>query len=119
MTTLHTPDTVSFRLIGQRLRMSMHEFSVALRCECLDSIWDFPTEFNANTAYIDLCDNPPDTYSPTKSQDLYLSNPCFKYLHRFLAHTFSRRKDVPNILTKAELYILWSMATKQKIHFGF
>lgn len=43
MITLHTPDTVSFRLIGQRLRMSMHEFSVALVCECPNSIWDFLT----------------------------------------------------------------------------
>lgn len=99
--------------------MSSVLFSVALWCECPDSIWDFSAEFNANIAYTDLCDNLLDIYSSIKSKDLYLKNPSLKYLHRFLTYTFSGRKNASNILNKTELYSLWSMATKQKIHLDF
>ncbi|XP_043817312.1 uncharacterized protein LOC122724981 [Manihot esculenta] len=119
MHNLYTHDVIGFRLLGQRFRLSMHEFGVAMGSECLGSTWDFPTDFNPSNAYLELCDNPPDSYLPTRSKDLYLRNPSLKYLHRLLAYTFSGRKDAPNILTKTELYILWCMHTQQKIHLGY
>ena len=119
MHNLHTPDIIGFRLLGQRFRLSLQEFGTAMGCECLDSTWDFSAEFNPSTAYLELCDNPPDSYSPTRSKDLYLKNSSLKYLHKFLAYTFSGRKDAPNILTRTELYILWCMHTHQKIHLGY
>ena len=74
--------------------------------ECPNFTWDFSDKFNPSNAYLELCDNPLDSYSPTRSKDLYLKNPSLKYIHRFLAYTFSGRKDAPNILTRTELYIL-------------
>lgn len=119
MNTLHTPDIVSFRLIGQRFRMSMNEFNTTLGFDCQNTTCDFPVDFDTSTIYVELCDNPPNLYSATRSKDLYLRNPCLKYLHRLLAYTFYGRKDATNILTKTELYNLWRMVHRQKLNFGF
>ncbi|XP_043809045.1 extensin-like [Manihot esculenta] len=103
----HITQTLTFNKASERAR--------------LDRVSSTPyhPEFNPSTAYLELCDNPPDSYSPTKSKDLYLKNPSLKYIHRFLAYTFSGRKDAPNILIRMELYILWSMHHHQKLHFGY
>lgn len=84
--------------------MSMIEFNSALGFKPKILICDFPYDFDVAVAYSDLCDNPPDAYCLNKSKDLFLHNPCFKYLHRFLAYTFSGRKDASNILTKIVLF---------------
>lgn len=63
-------------------------------------------------------DNPLDTYCANKSKNLFLRNPCLKFLHTFLAYAFSGRKDASNILTRTELFFLWCMVSGHKLNFG-
>lgn len=46
---------------------------------------DFCNDFDIAVVYVELCDNPPDIYEPSKYKNLYLHNPCMKYIHKFWA----------------------------------
>lgn len=80
---------------------------------------DFCNDFDATAMYVELCDNPLDTYELSKSKDLYLRDPCMKYIHRFLAYSFSGQKDAPNILSKIKLYFMWCMIHKRRVNLSF
>ncbi|XP_043805302.1 uncharacterized protein LOC122721514 [Manihot esculenta] len=51
------------------LRLHSQEFGIAMGCECPQSTWDFPAEFDPSSVYLELSDNPPDSYSPTRSSN--------------------------------------------------
>ncbi|KAL0354747.1 UNVERIFIED_CONTAM: Retrovirus-related Pol polyprotein from transposon.6 [Sesamum radiatum] len=72
--------------------------------------------------YLDITTNlPPNgrVYDSSKTKDTYVRDPALKYLHRFLAFTFSGRKDSSAALNKTELFFLWSMLTHTRINLGF
>lgn len=100
--------------------MSMHEFNTALGFDCQNTTCDFPDDFDNTAIYVELCDNPSDLYSSTRSKDLHLSNHCLKYLHRFLAYTFSGRKDATNILIKTDFtfFGVWYIGRSLILDFG-
>ncbi|KAL0446217.1 UNVERIFIED_CONTAM: putative mitochondrial protein [Sesamum latifolium] len=58
-------------------------------------------------------------YDSSKTKDTYIRDLALKYLHRFLAYTFSGRKDSSTALNKTELFFLWSMLTHTRINIGF
>ncbi|XP_043808352.1 classical arabinogalactan protein 9-like [Manihot esculenta] len=51
------------------LRLHSQEFGIAMGCECPQSTWDFPAEFDPSSVYLELSDNPPNSYSPTRSSN--------------------------------------------------
>lgn len=61
----------------------------------------------------------PSYYEPGKSKASYLHDPTLKYIHRFLAFTFSGRKDYAGVLTKTELFFLWCMKNNIKVNLGY
>lgn len=80
MLTVHTPDIVSFRLLGHRFYMSMAEFNSALGFDPQVLTCDFPSDFDAAIAYYELCDNPHDVYYPNKSKRLIFAQSIFEIL---------------------------------------
>lgn len=58
-----------------------------------DLFCDFCEDFNPTIVYDELYDNLPDTYDPNNSKDLFLQEVSMKYIHKFLAYSFSGWKD--------------------------
>lgn len=110
--TLKTPNLIIFRLMGKRFSFSIIELNKALGFVSDAPCCDFCDEYDAIAIYANFYDNPPDTFS--KAKDLYLRNPCLKYIHRFLSYSFLDRKDASSIPSKTELYFLWCMTQKKK-----
>ncbi|KAL0399649.1 UNVERIFIED_CONTAM: Retrovirus-related Pol polyprotein from transposon opus [Sesamum radiatum] len=120
---LSTPNAVKFRLCGRAFHLSITDFNLALGFidsslatseDYLTSACDFPDSFVPQRFYLDITTNlPPNgrVYDSSKTKDTYVRDPALKYLHRFLAFTFSGRKDSSAALNKTELFFLWSMLT--------
>lgn len=70
---------------------------------------DFFEDFKQTTIYDELCINQSVAYDPNKSKDLYLRDHYMKYIHRFLAYSFSNHRDALRIISKIDLYFLWCM----------
>ncbi|KAL0309861.1 UNVERIFIED_CONTAM: hypothetical protein Sradi_5928400 [Sesamum radiatum] len=128
---LSTPNAVKFRLCGRAFHLSITDFNLALGFidsslatseDYLTSACDFPDSFVPQRFYLDITTNlPPNgrVYDSSKTKDTYVRDPALKYLHRFLAFTFSGRKDSSAALNKTELFFLWSMLTHTRINLGF
>ncbi|KAH6784616.1 hypothetical protein C2S52_009575 [Perilla frutescens var. hirtella] len=46
-------------------------------------------------------------YNPSSSKACYLHSITLRYIHKFMAFTFSGRKDGANVLNKTEFFFLW------------
>ena len=57
-------------------------------------------------------------YDPNQSKSSYLKDSILKYIQRFLAFNFSRRKDASGTMTKAEFYFIWCTLNNVKMNFG-
>ena len=123
--TLNSPGVVKFRLMGKDFKLSITEFNIAFGFiteeyaksdEYLNSTCDFSENFEPVRLYRNLSTS--DHYDPSKSKDSYLRDPVLKYIHRFLAFTFSGRKDSAGVLSKAEFYFLWCMQNDIKVNLG-
>ncbi|KAL2520787.1 Uncharacterized protein Fot_24710 [Forsythia ovata] len=85
--------------------------------EYLHSACDYIENFEPVSLYKAL--STPNYYDPSKSKDSYLRDPALKYIHRFLAFTFSGRKDSAAVLCKSEFYFMWCVQNKIKVNLGF
>ena len=83
--------------MGKVFDLSISEFNLAMgfysadyiaTLEYLDSYCDFPSDFDALSVFAEWSID--GAYDPSSSKDVSLKNPALKYLHRFLALTFSR-----------------------------
>lgn len=107
--TLNTPNLTSYRLRGQHFNISITQFNTTLGFDDPKYTYpycDFCYYFDLVTIYDELWTNHPDPYDSSESKDLYLRDPCMKYIHRFLAYSFSGCKDAPSVVSKIELYFL-------------
>lgn len=110
---LYTSNLISFRLSDIHFFFSIAQFHDALgffERESEHPYCDFCYDFDSIPVY-EECDNPLETYDSSKSKDLYLKDPCKKYIHRFLAYSFSDRRDAPSILSKTELFFYGAWST--------
>ncbi|KAL0278073.1 UNVERIFIED_CONTAM: Retrovirus-related Pol polyprotein from transposon.6, partial [Sesamum radiatum] len=109
---LSTADAVKFRLCGRSFSLSVIDFNLALGFidsrtastdEYLNSACDFPDAFDAQRFYSEMVTNLPiDSclYDSGKTKDIHLREPALRYLHRFLAYTYSGPLDHMGLLTR-------------------
>lgn len=119
---LHTPNLISFRLMGKCFHLSIVQFSDVLGFSTRERdhpYCEFCGDFDPVTLYAEFCDNPPDTYDLNKSKDLCLHEPCMKYIPRFLAYSFSGRRDAPSVLSKIELLFFMVHGPQETSEPGF
>ena len=111
--------------MGKDFKLSITQFNIAFGFiteeyansdEYLNSTCDFSENFEPVSLYKTL--STAERYDPSKSKDSYLHDPVLKYIHRFLALTFSGRKDSAGVLSKAEFYFLWCMQNNIKVNLG-
>ena len=120
-----TPGVVRFRLMGREFTQSITEFNLALGFidipysqseEYMASSCEYTEPFfSHNTCYwkelsIDRQND------PIQSKASFLKNPAYRYLHRFMAYSFSGRKDSSGILTKPKFFFIWYMVAQIKIN---
>ncbi|KAK4426562.1 hypothetical protein Salat_1424800 [Sesamum alatum] len=55
------------------------------------------------------------SYDATRSKSSTIINPCFRYLHRVLAHTLFGRGDSAGVVCHSELFVLWGMVNNFQI----
>ncbi|KAL4283662.1 hypothetical protein GQ457_16G016940 [Hibiscus cannabinus] len=125
--TFDTKDIVKFRLMGKEFSQSITEFNLALGLidttfvttdSYKSSTVDFVDAFCSSRVWNDMSsDN--SHYNPSSSKGATLRRPEWVYMQRFLAFSFSGRKDTADICTKTELYFIWSMLHDNPINLGF
>ncbi|CAI9768030.1 unnamed protein product [Fraxinus pennsylvanica] len=124
--TLSSPKVVQFRLIGKEFKFSITEFNAAFgfineEYAVTDEYLNSPCDYSENFEPVSLYKAPStyNYYDSSKSKDSYLRDPALKYIHRFLAFTFSGRKDSAAVLAKSEFYFLWCMQKMIKVNLGY
>ncbi|KAL4368664.1 hypothetical protein GQ457_05G022790 [Hibiscus cannabinus] len=125
--TFDTKDIVKYKLMGKEFSQSITEFNLALGLvdttfvttdNYKSSTVDFVDAFCSSGVWKDMSsDN--SHYNPSSSKGATLRRPEWVYMQRFLAFSFSGRKDTANICTKTELYFIWSMLHDNPINLGF
>ena len=109
--TPSSPVVIYFWLMARVFDLSITQFNLVLgfytdeyvqTSEYLQSLCDFPADFDPQSVFIEWSIGEP--YDPSSSKDLGLKNPALKYIHRFLALTFSSRQHSSNTLNKTELF---------------
>ncbi|KAL0405378.1 UNVERIFIED_CONTAM: hypothetical protein Slati_3851700 [Sesamum latifolium] len=58
------------------------------------------------------------SYDATRSKSSAIINPCFRYLHRVLAHTLFGRGDSEGVVRRSELFVMWAMVNDFSIDTG-
>jgi hypothetical protein len=125
---LGTPGVIRFRLLGQRFNLSINDFNAAMgfvneeelgNDDYLAQLCDFDDHFDPLTVYRGMTNRSNISYDSGSSKDYYVHSPSLKYIHRFLAFSFSGRKDSPSVMSKTELFFLWCMINKLKVNLGF
>lgn len=124
---LNTEDVLRFKMKNKHHRFSINDFNEDLDfiteeqfedLVYLDSICDYPDDFDAKEAYKELTINTDIQFDPSKSKANLITNPTFHYLHRILAYSFFGRKDNATILSKAKLFLLWAMVHERRVNLG-
>ncbi|KAK8575129.1 hypothetical protein V6N12_062805 [Hibiscus sabdariffa] len=85
----------------------------------LTSLHEIPTDFDANSAYAMLTNLPNATYNAKSTKGWHIHDPTLRYIHRFLAYSYSGRNDTSAALSKVELFFLWCMHSGIKVNLGF
>ena len=126
--TVSTPDVIRFRLMGQEFHHSITDFNLAFGFidpayaesrEYAESACDYVQPFFSRYRYIwDEMSVDRDNYDPRLSKGSYLKDPASRYIHRFLAYSFSGRRDSSGILSKPEFFFIWCMHNKIKVNLG-
>ena len=57
-------------------------------------------------------------YDPRQSKSSYLKDPASRYIQRFLAYSFSGRRDSSGILPKLEFFFFWYMHNNINVNLG-
>lgn len=126
--SLNKNGTIRFKLLNNNFTLSVNDFNSKLgffteeEMECpeyLDYPYDFPSNFDAKVVYKELTGMENLDFNPSKAKANLIINPCLRLIHRFLAYSFSYRKDNSAIVNKTELFLLWSLLNKKKINLGY
>ncbi|PIM96992.1 hypothetical protein CDL12_30547 [Handroanthus impetiginosus] len=113
--------------MGQRFAFSVTDFNIALGFvtaesarshDYLNSCCDFSADFEPVSLYRSWTQNSSLRYNPSTSKDTYIVDAALKCVHRFLAYSFSGRKDSASVLSKAEFFFLWCMSRSIKVNLG-
>ncbi|KAF7812892.1 putative RNA-dependent RNA polymerase 1 [Senna tora] len=114
---IDTPAIVQFQMLERHFSLSLLQFNKILgfcdeeddESSIGDFLCDYPDDFDQNKACRELTGCSTTIYNPRLTNDTALANNALKYIHRFLAYSFSGRKDSLGLLTKTELFFLWCM----------
>lgn len=86
--------------------MSISDFNIAMGFANPDGVQtnsyhtallDIPSNFNANDAYSFLTQSRDHLYNPKTSKDLLVYEPALRYIHLFLAFSYSGRSDSSSV----------------------
>ncbi|XP_071902173.1 uncharacterized protein [Coffea arabica] len=126
--TVSTPNVIRFRLMGQEFHHSITDFNLAFGFidpayaesrEYIESACDYIEPFFSRYRYIweDMSVDCAE-YDPRHSKSCYLKDPASRYIQRFLAYSFSGRRDSSGILSKPEFFFIWCMHNNIKVNLG-
>lgn len=124
---LSTKDVLKFKVLGIMHRFSIDDFNESLGFviedefndpNFLDSFCDYLEEFNPLETYRLFTGDSEIAYDPGKSKANLIQSAPLRYIHRFLAYSFSSRKDNPIIISMVELFFLWCMVNMRKTNLG-
>ncbi|KAH6755950.1 hypothetical protein C2S53_007076 [Perilla frutescens var. hirtella] len=91
------------------------ETDTTLEDSYLNSACDFDRDFHP-VALFPKWSTSRMPYNPSSSKPCYLHSIALRYIHKFLAFTFSGCKDGANVLNKVEFFFLWCMKEKKKVN---
>ena len=126
--TVDTPNVIHFRLMGQEFHFSITQFNLAFEFitreyaetrEYTESGCDYKESFYSH--YPDIWKEmfvESDRYNPSRSRSSYLKEPSSRYIQRFLAYSYSGRKDSSGILSRPEFFFIWCMKNNIKVNLG-
>ncbi|XP_027081029.1 uncharacterized protein [Coffea arabica] len=126
--TVSTPNVIRFRLMGQEFHHSITDFNLALGFidqayvesrEYTESAYDYVQPFFSHYRHIwEEMSMDRNNYDPRLSKGSYLKDPASRYIHRFLAYSFSGRRDSSGILSKSKFFFIWCMHNNIKVNLG-
>ena len=126
--TVDTPQVIHFRLMGREFNFSITQFNRAFGFitreyagsrEYAESACDYVEPFLSH--YHDVWEDmsvDQQRYDPSRSRSSFLKDPSARYVQRFLAYSYSGRKDSSGILSRPEFFFLWSMKNNIKVNLG-
>lgn len=126
--TVTTPNVVRFRLLGREFKQSLTDFNLAFGFidrpysesrEYVDSICDYVEPFySTNVGLWQELSVDKQRYDPSVSKSSFLKDPIWRYIQRFLAYSYSGRKDSSGTFAKPEFFFLWCMLNNLKVNLG-
>ncbi|KAL4284562.1 hypothetical protein GQ457_16G002080 [Hibiscus cannabinus] len=124
--SVDSPNVVSFWLLGLYFRLSISEFNFFMGfvtdvtdSSYLNAVLEIPQDFDADLAYESLTGLVGVSYDSRSTKGWKVYEPALRYIHRFLAYSFSGRNDTSSNLNKVELFFLWCMQHGLKVNLGF
>ncbi|XP_071909384.1 uncharacterized protein [Coffea arabica] len=126
--TVETPNVIRFRLMGREFNFSITQFNLAFGFitreyaetrEYGESACDYIESFLSRyRAVWEDMSTDRHRYDPSRSRSSFLKDPSARYVHRFLAYSYSGRKDSSGILSRPEFFFIWSMKNNIKVNLG-
>ncbi|KAH9784028.1 hypothetical protein KPL71_009511 [Citrus sinensis] len=111
--TLHTPNVIKFRLMGQNFSHSITDFNLALGF--------IDDDYSSSDAYLGTTCDFSENFEPYGLwRNLSVDhNPVLKCVHRLLAYNFLGKKDHSGVFSKTEFYFIWCMLNDVRPNLGF
>ena len=75
-----------------------------------------PRDFHAHDFWRSLTNKT--SYEPSRARATSLCNPCFRYIHRIMAHTCFGRSDSDGVIRQSDLLFLWVMMHEARLDMG-
>ncbi|KAF7839569.1 putative RNA-dependent RNA polymerase 1 [Senna tora] len=116
-TRIDSPAIVQFQMLERKFSLSLLQFNKILgfcdeeddESSIGDFLCDYPDDFDQNKAYRELTGCSATIYNPCLTNDNALANNALKYIYRFLAYSFSGRKDSPELKLNYSSFGAWSL----------
>lgn len=122
-------ESIRFRLFTRELRMSIREWSVRLGLYTVDQEVEWferdighpkdIKEYDEHAAWAEMVPRGTKAYKPTESMADCIENPVLRLAQVFLGVNLLCQANTFTLLTKAELYFMWCMMKKRKVHLGY
>ncbi|XP_021650013.2 uncharacterized protein LOC110642325 isoform X1 [Hevea brasiliensis] len=107
---------IKFRLVGVDYQLNMSEFN-GIFGFANDGVRHIPKDFDMEFAWSMLTNTA--NYNASASKSTKLTNPAFRYLHRFMSHSIFGRGESTGVVSRNELFFLWAMETGQRVNTGY
>ena len=124
--TVDTLNVIHFRLMDQEFNFSITQFNLIFRLitreyvetrEYAESACNYIESFFSH--YPDIWREMSvdgDRYDPSRSRSSYLKDPNSRYVQRFLAYSYSGRKNNSGILSRLEFFFIWYIKHNIKVN---